>query len=134
MVEQGFTGGEKAAKLLNGAVFDYLRLDEEFEQDHKIIVRIYANIEELRKKYISSGIWPNAAAFGDFVLGFNNAHPLFDFLDVGNQREAADSKLKGAQGIQRHDTGTVADSHSRKPYPISTQCPMQKDHHWHVSG
>lgn len=59
------------------------------------MIRVYANIRGLCKTYAVKGVLPNAAAFSDFVLGFNKAHPLCDFVDAGNQKEAADTKLKG---------------------------------------
>lgn len=57
---------------------------------------MYANLRGLSKTYADKGILPNTAAFFEFVLGFNKAHPLFDFIDAGNHKEAADTKLKGA--------------------------------------
>jgi len=89
------TGGDEAAKLLRRSVFDYLRNDEGFTYDHKIVIRVYANIRGLSKTYSDMGILPNTTSFADFVLGFNKAHPLCDFIDAGNHKEAADTKLKG---------------------------------------
>ena len=81
------------------AVFEYLRYDQDYKRDHKILVRIYANMRGLSKTYAEKGILPNSIAFSDFVLGFNRAHPLCDFVDAGNSKEAADTKLKGIQYI-----------------------------------
>ena len=91
------SGGDQAAKLLKQAVIDYLRYDEDFKYDHKIVIRVYANLRGLSKTYVDKGILPNTAAFHEFVLGFNKAHPLCDFIDAGNHKEAADTKLKGSQ-------------------------------------
>ena len=95
MVKQGIAGGDEAAKLLRQAVFNYLRYEEDFKHDHKIVIRVYANLRGLSKTYADKGILPNIAAFSEFVLGFNKAHPLCDFIDAGNHKEAADTKLKG---------------------------------------
>lgn len=97
LVKKGIAGGDEAAKLLRRAVFDYLRNDPNFKHDHKIIVRIYANLRGLNRTYIEKGILPNTTVFTEFVLGFNKAHPLCDFIDAGNHKEAADSKLKGTR-------------------------------------
>ncbi|KAK5957286.1 hypothetical protein OHC33_001658 [Knufia fluminis] len=94
LVKGGVSGGDEAAKLLRQAVFDYLRYDENFKHDHKIVIRVYASLRGLSKTYAEKGILPNTAAFSEFVLGFNKAHPLCDFIDAGNHKEAADTKLK----------------------------------------
>ena len=95
LVRQGVSGGEEAAKLLRRAVFDYLRYDEGFKHDRKIVIRVHANVRGLSKTYAEKSILSNTAAFSDFMLGFNKAHPLCDFIDTGNHKEAADTKLKG---------------------------------------
>ncbi|KAJ9606162.1 hypothetical protein H2200_009123 [Cladophialophora chaetospira] len=94
LVKKGIHGGDAAAKLLRKAVFEYLRNDPHFKHDHKIIIRIYANLRGLTRTYIEKGILPNTTLFTEFVLGFNKAHPLCDFIDAGNHKEAADQKLK----------------------------------------
>lgn len=94
LVKQGMTGGDEAAKLLRRAVFDYLRYDEDFKHDHKIVIRVYANLRGLSKTYADKGLLLNATAFADFVSGFNKAHALCDFVDAGNHKEAANTKLK----------------------------------------
>jgi len=96
LVRRGVSGGDQAAKLLKQAVIDYLRHDEDFKYDNKILIRVYANIRGLSKTYVDNRILPNTAAFHEFVLGFNKAHPLCDFIDAGNHKEAADTKLKGS--------------------------------------
>lgn len=88
-------GGDEAAKRLRKSVFDYLRYDESFKHDHRIVIKVYANLRGLSKTYATNRILPNTTAFSDFVLGFNKAHPLCDFIDAGNQKEAADTKLRG---------------------------------------
>jgi hypothetical protein len=90
-------GGEEAAKLLRRAVFEYFRYDEFFQHDTKIVIRVYANFRGLSKTYADMGILPNTAALSEYVLGFNKAHPLCDFIDAGNHKEAADTKLKGTR-------------------------------------
>lgn len=96
LVKQGIEGGDQAAKRLRKAVFEYLRYDENFNHDHKIVIKVYANLRGLTKTYTTNSIVPHTAAFHEFLLGFNKAHPLCDFIDAGNQKEAADTKIKGA--------------------------------------
>jgi hypothetical protein len=96
LVKKGITGGYEAEKLLRRAVFDNLRYDPDFKHDQKIVIQVYANLRGLSKTYSDKGILPNTTAFAEFVLGFNKAHPLCVFIDAGNHKEAADTKLKGA--------------------------------------
>ena len=95
LVRQGVAGGEEAARLLRRAVIDDLRHDKEFYYDHKIVIRVYANIRGLSKTYADKGILPILASFPDFVLGFNQVFPLCDFVDAGTHKEAVEAKIKG---------------------------------------
>lgn len=131
LVKQGGAGGDEAAKLLKRAVFDYLRYDEYFKHDHRIVIRVYANLRGLSKTYADKGILPNTAAFSDFVRGFNKAHPLFDFIDAGNHKEAADTKLKGGL-FQTRLCKSWLIFPSRKPPSVLTQRPLQTDHLWRI--
>ncbi|EXJ70670.1 uncharacterized protein A1O5_05660 [Cladophialophora psammophila CBS 110553] len=94
LVRKGMAGGDEAAKLLRRAVFEYLRYDNDIKHDDKIVIRVYANLRGLSKLYSDMSILHTITAFSQFVLGFNKAHPLCDFIDAGNHKEAADSKLK----------------------------------------
>lgn len=71
---------------------------------------MYANFRGLSKTYADKSILPDATVFHDFVLGFNKAHPLCDFIDAGNHKEAADSKLKGtlAPGVKFDATANLS--------------------------
>ena len=56
---------------------------------------MYANIRGLAKAYYENGYLNRPDDFADFMLGFNKSHPLCDFIDAGNHKEAADRKLQG---------------------------------------
>jgi hypothetical protein len=47
-----------------------------------------------------------AEQFEDFILGFNQASPLFSIVDVGNIKEAADAKIKG--GLKHHELTRIS--------------------------
>ncbi|KIW34987.1 uncharacterized protein PV07_01714 [Cladophialophora immunda] len=103
LVKKGAVGGDEAAKLLRQAVFEYLRHDNNFKHDYKIVIRVYANLKGLSKFYSDMNILPSATSFNQFVLGFNKAHPLCDFMDAGNHEEAADTKLKEHINLYIHN-------------------------------
>lgn len=117
------TGGDEAAKLLRRAVFEYLRYDKDFKHDNKIVIRVYANLRGLSKAYVDNGILPNTDFFAQFVVGFNKAHPLCDFVDAGNHKEAADTKLKGKPIIFISPQHT-ADFRCRDSQLIRLQCSL----------
>jgi hypothetical protein len=45
--------------------------------------------------YYHSKILDSIADLDVFVRGFNMGHPIGDFVDAGDGKECADSKLKG---------------------------------------
>lgn len=65
----------------------------------KIIVRVYANIEGLLKKYAYIGFTEEEKALRQFVAGFTQSQPLFDFVDAGQGKERADHKIRDQSGI-----------------------------------
>lgn len=95
MIVRGIEGGDEAAKRLKQAIFDELRYEPDFKHDERILIRVYANLRGLGKAYVDHNILSSTDIFSNFVLGFNKAHPLCDFIDAGNHKEAADNKLRG---------------------------------------
>ena len=90
------SGGEHTAQKLREAILDYVKdLDEISKHDPEIVIRIHANIEGLAKSYRDTKILSGPSQFDLFVRGFNKSHPLCDYIDAGNDKEAADSKIKG---------------------------------------
>lgn len=61
----------------------------------QIRVRVYANIKGLVSTYCHNKILDSTASFDAFVRGFNMGHPTSEFVDAGDRKECADSKLKG---------------------------------------
>ena len=95
-VQRGISGGEDTAQKLREAVSYYVKsLPGISQHDPQIIIRIYANIEGLSKTYRDAKLLSNTSQLDLFIRGFNKSHPLCDFVDAGNDKEAADSKIKG---------------------------------------
>lgn len=61
----------------------------------RIIVRVYANLEGLSKKYTYIDFIEEKKVLRHFVAGFTQSQPLFDFIDAGQGKERADHKIKG---------------------------------------
>ncbi|KAL8675483.1 MAG: hypothetical protein Q9168_000184 [Polycauliona sp. 1 TL-2023] len=64
-------------------------------KNHTIIVRVYANIEELLKKFAYIGFAEEKKAARQFVAGFNQSQALFDFVDAGQDIERAAHMIRG---------------------------------------
>ena len=94
-IKDGFDGGEKAARDLHEAVFEYLKDKPSFQHDFKIIGRVYLNLEGMSKTYKACRIISNQNIFHEFTRGFNKTHEQLEIVDAGNVKEAADTKIKG---------------------------------------
>ena len=94
-MSRGSGGGEDAGKLLRTAVLDYHKTHPRYHADDKIIIRVYANCHGLSRTFKAAKIIPDESVFENFLTGFNSSHPLSDYVDAGNRKEAADSKMKG---------------------------------------
>lgn len=85
--------------LLTKGVTDYLSNSQDSENAvpsgrGQIWLTIFCNKSGLLETLISNNIC-TADEFEAFVIGFNQASPLFSIMDVGSGKEAADSKIKG---------------------------------------
>ena len=95
-VRAGAEGGHRAAKKLQEAIQVYIKNLLNSQAHWRVIVRIYANMHGLVGVYTRSRIASNTRIAEEFLVGFNRELPLFEFVDVGADKEAADNKIKGA--------------------------------------
>ncbi|KAL8724507.1 MAG: hypothetical protein Q9166_007908 [cf. Caloplaca sp. 2 TL-2023] len=93
LISQGATGGGEAATRLLDNIKRYIQ-QYEGAMNWKIIVRVYANLEGLLKKYTYIDFIEEKRALRQFVAGFTQSQPLFDFVDAGEGKERADHKIK----------------------------------------
>ena len=95
-MQNGKTGGHEAAHHLRSAVDGHVRkVDPNVPAHTSIKIRVYANVEGLTKTYRNANIIPDSESLLPFVQGFNRAHELCDFVDVGSGKEGSDVKLRG---------------------------------------
>ncbi|KAF7908491.1 uncharacterized protein EAF01_004246 [Botrytis porri] len=87
-------GGLETVHRLRTKVCEYLSTELELPSQISIRIRVYANKKGLASAYSHNKILGNADDFGMFVRGFNMGHPMCDFVDAGDGKECADSKLK----------------------------------------
>lgn len=68
--------------------------DEGFSSRGQIWLTVYCNKSGLLETLTNNNVC-TAEQFENFVIGFNQAAPLFSFVDVGSGKERADEKIKG---------------------------------------
>ncbi|KAL8922353.1 MAG: hypothetical protein Q9208_005206 [Pyrenodesmia sp. 3 TL-2023] len=98
LIRQGAVGGGEAANRLLDNIKRHIQ-QHDGAVHWKIIVRIYANLEGLLKKYAYIGFTEEERALRHFVAGFTQSQPLFDFVDAGYGKERADHKIKEQLGL-----------------------------------
>ena len=59
------------------------------------MVKIYCNTAGMAKRMAKAGIANGVEVWRDFVTGFNQMYPFFEIIDAGNDKEAADTSIKG---------------------------------------
>ena len=92
----GQAGGHQAAMLLTKGLNDHMaNMDSEVVSGRgQVWLTVYCNKTGLLETLTSNNIC-TAEQFEAFVMGFNQASPLFSFVDVGTGKERADEKIKG---------------------------------------
>lgn len=98
-VQAGAEGGHRAAKRLREAIQVYIKDLPGFQAHWKVVVRIYINRQGLVGAYAQSRIVTNSSIAEQFLVGFNRELPLFEFVDAGTDKEAADNKIKGTSAL-----------------------------------
>jgi hypothetical protein len=95
-IASGQAGGREAAILLTQGLVEYMgTLGSELSVRGQVWVTIYLNTSGLMETLMYNGLC-TADQFDAFIVGFNQASPLFSIVDVGYGKEAADAKIKGA--------------------------------------
>lgn len=87
-------GGERAAEHLKRAVRKHLTDSGSRHEDLPILVRVYANLNDLSKALRMSQVVPNDDYMRIFAEQFTNSGAEIDFVNVGKGKENADSKIR----------------------------------------
>ncbi|KAI1258110.1 hypothetical protein MGN70_001157 [Eutypa lata] len=87
-------GAERAAQRLKQAVRDSLKGTNFGHDDVSIIVRVYANLNDLSKSLRLSHVIYSDDEMRLFAERFTNSRADFDFVNVGKGKENADSKIR----------------------------------------
>lgn len=96
LLNKGRDGGQLAANAINNAVFEWARTNiPETPDEVQVVVRVYANVRSITDACVKAAIITHPSQMDEFILGFNSANPLFDFIDVGTAKNAVDGKVVG---------------------------------------
>ncbi|KAI1106582.1 hypothetical protein F4804DRAFT_300480 [Jackrogersella minutella] len=87
-------GAERAAIRLKQAVRENLRGTGAGQEDIPILVRVYANLNDLSKSLRMSRVIDFDDDMRLFAERFTNSRAEFDFVNVGKGKENADSKIR----------------------------------------
>ncbi|KAI0094919.1 hypothetical protein BDY19DRAFT_982245 [Irpex rosettiformis] len=95
LIAEGKAGGRHAAMRLTEGINNHMASVDNGGSSGRgqIWLTIYCNKKGLSETLTSNNVC-TAEKFDEFFMGFNQAAPLFSFVDVGVGKEAADSKIK----------------------------------------
>ncbi|THH34087.1 hypothetical protein EUX98_g70 [Antrodiella citrinella] len=92
LISLGQVGGHQAASLLTKGLTDHVS-DVDSSGRGQVWLTVYCNKTGLVETLVGNGLC-TTEQFEAFVTGFNQASPLFTFVDVGSGKERADEKIK----------------------------------------
>lgn len=93
LVSNGAEGGQRAAHLLNDAITTSLRTRG--PENCRIMVRVYTNLVGLSKVLSKLKLCgAEKRSLAPFAANFTRSNELFDFIDAGELKENADSKIR----------------------------------------
>ncbi|KAH6704253.1 hypothetical protein BKA61DRAFT_618216 [Leptodontidium sp. MPI-SDFR-AT-0119] len=88
------SGAAEAAQRLRQKIKDYLMDTPLGAMDVPILVRVFANLNDLARSLRFSNVIESADDMRTFAENFTNSRAEFDFVNVGRGKENADSKMR----------------------------------------
>jgi hypothetical protein len=93
LISNGAEGGQRAAHLLNKAILSSLQ--QRGLENCRIMVRVYTNLVGLSKTLSRIKLCgAEKRSLAPFAANFTRSNELFDFVDAGELKENADSKIR----------------------------------------
>lgn len=87
-LREGKEGGRRAAARITQDILDNVG------RRSSLYTVVYVNRRGLGDTLVANSVC-SLDEFEQFIVGFNQASPLFSIVDVGKGKEAADIKLRG---------------------------------------
>ncbi|KAI0884877.1 uncharacterized protein GGS22DRAFT_189091 [Annulohypoxylon maeteangense] len=91
LVKQGVEGGRKAANELNSAILE--KFNYTGDTPITVVAKVVANVLGLSRAMKWNSCIPSEITLYDFISGFSQIRPDFEFVDVGQGKERADAKI-----------------------------------------
>ncbi|KAH8650998.1 hypothetical protein BX600DRAFT_472904 [Xylariales sp. PMI_506] len=94
-------GAVRAAQVLKQAVRDYVNdeFSELYDEDIPILIRVYANLNDLAKSLRLSNVIERDEDMKLFAEQLTNSRAEVDFVNVGRGKENADSKIRSCYNL-----------------------------------
>ena len=93
LVSNGAEGGQRAAHLLNESIMASMRMRG--LENCRVMVRVYTNLVGLSKVLSRVKLCgAEKRSLAAFAANFTRSNELFDFVDAGELKENADSKIR----------------------------------------
>ena len=89
-------GGSEAASRLQQSIRDHVAKFYDNSNNWPIVVHIYVSLDKLSQKLAQVHLLQNQYDFRLFAQAFGVNQPLFSIIDVGQGKERADHRIKGA--------------------------------------
>ena len=86
LLQNGRRGGAEFADLLRMEVASLLRYNPEATH-WNVMIAFYLDVNTMFAKCVSADLPVSTEGLREFVCGFTQAHPLFDLVDVGQDKE-----------------------------------------------
>ena len=102
-LSKGEAGGKEAAVAFSNSMIGYASENLGHLESPKLIARIYANFTTLSETLVKTRLIDKASTFHEFVRGFNSSKLLFDFVDAGSKKHAAQQKISELMRLQLYD-------------------------------
>ncbi|QIW96506.1 hypothetical protein AMS68_002024 [Peltaster fructicola] len=102
-LSRGHQGGREAARDLAHEIECFLHRDSSLCLEWKIVVRIYWNLRGLSKVFTRLRLG-ESDTLRAFCRAFNKERPLFECIDAGDDKEAADTKIRANFELHWHNS------------------------------
>lgn len=101
-LRDGDIGGRRCAAILHKAINELVFSGiDDLPPETKVVVRVYADLEELTGICLEKGVIDQAAKVRSFARGFVQDKALFDIINVYSQgRESIIDKVEGPSSIE----------------------------------
>jgi hypothetical protein len=128
LLQDPVSGAAEAAQRLKQEIKDYLKDTPLGAVNLPILVRVFANVNDLARSLRLSNVIESADDMRTFAEQFTNSRAEFDFINVGRGKENADSKMRSEFPVAQTHARVLLDSPTdRNVQPFLQELSVQED-------